>query len=249
MKKLLGLFIASFYLSIFAIGISSAAKITDDLVGYWPLDGDVKDTIAGLGGKLADGAKWTDKGKIKKAVEVDGVTGHVLIDDFELKTDTITSVAWINGWRQTAWTGIVVGRGTTPFWMGFTDQDTLSYVWNNDSDKTWGWINGPKIPQDEWALAAIAIEPTKATGYIYTDAGGLKQEANNLDHIEQTVTNLKFGWDECCGDNRHVAGILDEVMIYNRPLAEDEILKIATSGLAVEFKDKLATQWGTIKQQ
>lgn len=32
-----------------APGTSIAGKITDDLVGYWPLDGNVKDTIAGLG--------------------------------------------------------------------------------------------------------------------------------------------------------------------------------------------------------
>ena len=236
---------------ILTSGISSAAKITDDLVGYWPLDGNVKDAIAGLDGKLVGGANWTEKGKIKKAVEFDGSTGYVQINDFELKTDTITSVAWINGWRQSAWTGIVVGRGATPFWMGFTDQDTLSYVWNNDSDKTWGWRNGPKIPQDEWALVAIAIEPTKATAYVYTDASGLKSSVNKIDHIQQTVQNLKFGWDECCGANvRHFKGIIDEVLIYKRALTEDDIKTIATKGIsALEPKGKLSTTWGELKNK
>ena len=170
------------------------------------------------------------------------------VSGFKLTTDTITAVAWINGWRQSAWTGIVVGRGGTPFWMGFTDQDTLSYVWNNDSDQTWGWRNGPKIPQEKWAIVAVAIEPKKATAYIYSDAK-LNQEVNGIAHIKQTVENLKFGWDECCGADRHFKGLIDEVMIYDRPLNGDEIFRLATSGLAVSPLDNLTTTWAKIKAQ
>ena len=229
--------------------IANAVDLTTGLVGYWPLDGKVDDKIGGTGGKLVGGAKWVNEGKVKGAVEFDGSTGYVEVSGFELTTDTITSVAWIKGWKQSDWTGIVVGRGGTPFWMGFTDQDTLSYVWNNDSDQTWGWRNGPKIPQDEWAVVAVAIEPDKATSYIYTEANKLKQGVNKIAHIEQTVVNLKFGWDECCGAQRHFMGIIDEVMIYKRALTEEEILKLATGGfLAVNRADELAATWGEIKK-
>jgi len=97
-------------------------------------------------------------------------------------------------------------------------------------------------------MAAIAIEPKKTTSYIYTDADGLEKGENEIPHIEQTVENLKFGWDECCGAERHFAGLIDEVMVYDRTLTEDDILQLATSGLAVEATDKLATSWGRIKQ-
>lgn len=252
MERLFGRFIVLILVIGLTVGIANAVDVTSGLVGYWPLDGDAKDSVGGKDGKLVGGAKWTKNGYLKSAVELDGSSGYVEISGFTpLTTDTLTSMAWINGWRQSAWTGIVVSRNDpTTFWMGFTDQDTLSYVWNNNSDQTWGWRQGPKIPQEKWAMVAVAIEPKKATAYIYSDAEGLKKAVNNIPHIKQTVAdNLKFGWDECCGTDRHFLGIIDEVMIYDRALNEDEILSLATSGLAVSSLGKLTTTWATIKIQ
>ena len=228
-------------------GMANAADLTSGLVGYWPLDGDFTDMAGGTDGDLVDGADWV-AGYMNLGIEFDGSTGHAAISGFEMITDTLTCVAWIKGWRQSAWTGIVVGRGGVAFWMGFTDADTLSYVWNNDAEATWGWREGPAIPQDEWAMAAITIDPDKAVAYIYTDADGLEQNTNKIGHVEQLVENLKFGWDECCGADRHFVGIIDEVMMYDRALSEDEILSLATGSFhAVAPNDGLATRWGWIK--
>jgi hypothetical protein len=70
---------------------------------------------------------------------------------------------------------------------------------------------------------------------------------NDIGHIEQTVINVKFGWDECCGA-RYFKGIIDEVMIYDRTLNADDIKELATEGLPVESKGKLAITWGTLKR-
>ena len=231
-----------------ATGIANAADLTEGLVGYWPLDGDGTDSVGDTVGDLVGGANWTDDGRSNGAVEVDGSTGYVAISGFNLIADTITFVAWINGWKQSEWTGIVVSRGTSETWMGFGPNDTLTYVWNNNSPNTYSWPGGPAIPQDQWAMVAVAIEPDKATSYVYSDADGLNQGVNEIPHIEETVDNLKFGWDECCGADRHFRGIIDEVMVYDRALTEDEILKLATSGLAVASTGKLTTTWGRTKQ-
>jgi len=250
MERLFGWLTVLVLLVGLTTSIANAADLTEGLVGHWPLDGDATDSVGGNDGELVGGADWVDNGRLNGAVEFDGSTGYVEISGLELITDTVTYVAWINGWKQSDWTGIISLRGgANDSWMGFTDQDTLSYVWNNDSDQTWGWRNGPKIPQGEWAMTAITIAPDQAISYIYTDAEGLKQEVNAIPHIEQNVANLKFGWDSCCGDERHFRGIIDEVMVYDRALTEDEILSLATSGLAVlDAVDKVTTTWGKIKQ-
>lgn len=252
MERLFGKFMALFLLVSLSVGFTNASDLSSGLIGHWPLDGNAKDIVGGSDGKLVGGSDWVDSGRVNGAVECDGSTGYVEISGFTpLVTNTLTSVAWINGWRQSAWTGIVVSRADpVTFWMGFTDQDTLSYIWNNNSDQTWGWVEGPVISENEWAMVAVAIEPDKATSYVYTDADGLKEGVNNIDHIEQTVAdNLKFGWDECCGPDRHFQGIIDEVMIYDRALRGDEVVDLATSGLAVVSLDnKLTTTWGKIKQ-
>ena len=98
-------------------------------------------------------------------------------------------------------------------------------------------------------MVALTIDPDKAVAYVYTDTDGLESAANEIPHVEQTIAdNLKIGWDEC-ENTRHVRGILDEVMIYDRALTEDEILQLATNGLAVsDHTDKVTTSWGAVKQ-
>jgi hypothetical protein len=250
MKKII--FLSVIVCLFFGLGIIpiKAQDLAKGLVGYWPLDENGKDMVGKSEGKLEGGSKWIKNGRVKGAVELDGVTGHVVISNFELTTIDLTATAWLKGWRQDAWAGLMCSRNDPmSFWIGFTDADTLSYVWNNNSDKTWGWKQGPQIPQDEWAMFAITIAKDQAVSYIYTDAKKMVSAVNKIDHLEQTIAdNLKFGWDQCCGPGRHVKGIMDEVMIYNRTLSEAELVKLATSGLAVERIDKLTTQWGKLKQ-
>lgn len=239
---------------IFSISLCSmsafSAGLTDGLVGYWPLDGNGKDESGnGHDAALEAGAKWVNNGWINGALEVDGAGGHAVVDSkFELITTAITVVARINGSKTIDWSGIVVGRGDTTFWMGFAANNTLTYVWNNNAATTWNWQGAPPIPENKWLLVAIAIEPDKATSYIYhREDGKLDSAENEIPHVEQTVINLKFGWDECCGA-RYFKGIIDEVMIYDRTLNADDIKELATEGLPVESKGKLAITWGTLKR-
>ena len=238
-----------FTISLWSVG-AFAAGLSDGLVGYWPLDGKGKDESGnGHDAALEQGAKWTNDGWMGGALAVDGAGAHAVVDsNFKLVTTAITVVARINGWKSIDWSGIVVGRSPTTFWMGVAANNTLTYVWNNNHATTWNWQGAPKIPQDKWALVAIAIEADKATSYIYhREDGKLDSAENKIPHIEQTVMNLKFGWDECCGA-RYFKGIIDEVMIFDRTLSADEIKMLAATGLPVESKGKLAVTWGTLKR-
>ena len=251
MRELLLIFMVSILGTGLTVSIASAGNLSEGLVGYWPLDGNGDDLAGNSEGTLEGGADWTNDGRLNGAVEIDGVTGHVAVSGFELTTTTVTAVAWLKGWAQGPYAGIMCSRADPmTFWVGFTDVNTLSYVWNNNAEETWGWNEGPAIPQDEWVMTAITINADEAVAYIYTDAGGLESGVNGIEHVEQTIADsLKIGRDECCGDNRHIVGIMDEVMIYDRALSEDEVLKLATEGLAVEpGAGKLATKWGAIKQ-
>lgn len=242
------IFFIAITFSLFSLG-AIAAGLSDGLFGYWPLDGDGKD-VSGNGhdAALVGGANWVDDGWVNGALEVDGAGGHAVVDStFELITLEFTVVARITGWRTIPWSGIVVGRSDTTMWMGVADNDTLTYVWNNNNAETWAWKGAPPVPENKWAMVAIAIEADKATSYIYhRDSGKLDSAANEIPHIEQTVINLKFGWDECCGA-RYWQGIIDEVMIYDRTLSAADIEQLANEGLPVESKSKLTTTWAGLK--
>jgi hypothetical protein len=89
----------------------------------------------------------------------------------------------------------------------------------------------------------MSIQPKHATLYIYSDTDGLTKGINDIPHIEQEIGVLNIGWVDCCGGNRYFRGIIDEVMIFDRALSDDEILKLATQELAVEPLNKLTTTW------
>jgi len=248
-RYIFGLFLTLALAVLFA-GVVCAGTLTDGLVGYWSFDGDGKDLAGNSEGSLEGDAKWTDDGRLNGAVMLDGVTGHVAISGFELITAELTAVAWLNGGKAVSWAGIMASRADPmSFWMGFTDAGTLGYVWNNNADTTWGWKAGPVIPEDEWAMLVITIDPDKAVAYVYTDSDGLESGTNEIAHIEQVMAdNLKIGWDQC-DNTRFTRGILDEVMIYNRALTKDEVQELATNGLAVsDHIDKLTTSWGAVKR-
>ena len=121
--------VLAFAMSLWCVN-DPVAELMEGLVGYWPLDGNGEDRSGnGNHAKSKNGAKWVASGQVNGAVEVNGFGGHVVVNDaFYLLTDTITVGAWIKGWKTEDWSGIVVGQSQTPFWMGVSQNHTLTYV-------------------------------------------------------------------------------------------------------------------------
>ncbi len=151
-----------------------------------------------------------------------------------MKTDTMTYVAWIHGHGVAEMSGIVYSRNMPGGWIGtginWGPGDTLHYAWNTNSPQVYTWDGGPKMPRDKWAMVALAIEPTRATAYVYTDESGLKQSVNELPHRVQNVNTIRIGWDSITA-YRYFRGFIDDVRIYNYALSRTELDTIC-SGIA-----------------
>ena len=230
-----------------------ARDITEGMIGYWPLDGDAKDVSGNdYHGELTKGVKWKANGKVGGAADFDGAGSHIKVAHKDLTPEVrdFTVVTWINGYKANNWAAFVSarGNGNSAYWMGYHgDTDTLTYVYNNNAANTWDWKESIKIPKDTWALVAVAIEEKKATAYAYTaKTKKLEMAENKIEHIKQSFLNFVFGKDDCCG-TRFYQGMLDEIMMFERTLDKEEIMQLATIGLNVESKNKLATSWGKIK--
>jgi len=217
----------------FAISVSEGTD--PSLVGWWKFEEGSGTTAYdssgnGLDGTLVGGATWT-QGRYGGGLELDGTSGYVSVPEFELTTGTITFAIWLNGWKGGDWAPLISSREVGQCEMIFGNDDTLRYVWNNDSSSTWGWTGGPVIPEDTWTMLAVTIDPEKAVAYVYTDNGGLIQSTNAIPHIEETVGALQIGYSY---DPRYIRGIIDEAAVFNRALTEQEILGLVL-GVGEEY--------------
>ena len=241
------IFLVSFVL-VLGLAMSVSEGADPSLVGWWRFEEGSGTTAYdssgnGLDGDLVGGVTWT-QGRIGGGIELDGTSGYVSIPDFELTTDTITFVAWVNGWKGGDWAPLLSSRVVGQCEMNFGDNDTLHYTWNSDSSATWGWTGGPVIPQDTWTMLAVTIDPDQAVAYVYTDDAGLTQSTNAIAHIEETVGALQIGYSY---DPRYVRGIIDEAAVFNRALTEQEIMGLVLGiGEGYPYSSRPSPEDGTL---
>jgi len=243
---------------VLADGSSVRSKVwsfqTGGLVAWWKLDETEGSSVSDSSGNKYSGTlvgepQWQPAGgKMGGALQLDG-NSHVEVPAFDLTTDTVTFVAWIKGWKVGNWAGIVFSRkmpeDVVACGMHFGENNTVHYSWNNNNKETWSWLGGPPIPQDEWAMVAVAIEPNKATAYVCTEPNGIQQGVNSISHVGQRLNSLKIGWDET-DQSRRFKGLIDDVRIYNCALSKTDVEAIY-SGKALPAVAKVTLEMPAAK--
>jgi hypothetical protein len=241
-------------------GQSSAEIDSATIVGTWLFDegaGDVAKDSSGNGndGEVV-GAEWVE-GKFGKALEFDGVANRVDcgdVDALDFGTGDFTLCVWVNAAASSAgevgnsWSRILDKHYITGFsLMRSSGGSRVQFEVGGNAVTT---ISANPVFDDNWHhIVAIRHDDTKSK--IYID-GSLDIESNlvggdmqNDYHFCMAYDNLGLGGNMKCR--------LDEVAIFNVALAEDDIKKIMTEGLATMFDvspvERLATTWGVIKDQ
>lgn len=124
--------------------------------------------------------------------------------------------------------GIISTRNPSLLGTFIGPDNRLRYSWNDVSQGVWQWIGGPVIPEDEWVMTALVIEPEKATVYVYSDSGGLQSGVNSITHDVMTMMDIEIGLEEAHAD-RVFDGLIDDVRIYAKALSQAEILWLYTN--------------------
>jgi len=249
---------------IFAGSIMPASAKIDAkaIAGMWLFEdggGDVARDISGNSnnGKVVGPAKWV-KGNFGTGLQLNGSSVWVEVPSSDsLVLEQLTMMAWANlkPSQGTRWQSIMMKGQNPRNYLLCIDKDTQKLqisITKGAPDQWAGPIDGPAVTDEQWHhLVGVIGEKTGMV--LYLDGLKVGQAAYSKPSLNATPDVLRIG-DGSAGGHQ-VEGILDEVAIFNIPLAEDEILNAMENGLevatglkaSVQAKGKLAAVWGGIK--
>ena len=225
---------------------ANAADITSDLLAYWPLDGNVEDSIGEHDGSIIGGAEFViddDRGEV---LQVDGVSGHAVVphaaDIIFAITDSYTLSVWVNVLTAPGhWAGIVTkSRDIAPHYG----------LWVNGSNN---WVAGgtniigSPIEANRWMHLALVQDASTNSRLVYLN-GELDIQGGAINSTGSG--ELWMGGAKSV--NEYLHGLIDDVAIYGRPLTPEDAKALSDGkkiigGRAVEPHSKLATTWGLVK--
>ncbi len=209
--------------------------IPNALQGYWPLDeaagSSVSDLTAYARHGSVSGATLGVTGQFGNAAALDGVDDSIKVPGLHLHSNTVTITAWINhdGSSQASFEGIFFNLSDAVAGLHLKDGE-LRYHWNNNY---WSWSSGLSIPHNQWVFVALVVQSDKATLYLH-DGGTLQSATKTGTHNPESFAgSTNIGRDPRWAD-RHFAGSIDEVRVYNYALTQTELLALVDGGGGVQ---------------
>ena len=251
------------------------AALPPGLVSWWGGNGYANDIIGAYKGTLVNGTSFAP-GKVGQAFSFDGVDDHVFVPN-TLSIDggaEATYVAWVYPEASPAadtYAGLFgAGDSTVPVW---TTQQCRVLYWNTQGSPTGtakfymdcgtndntveasyiGRLTAGDYPIGTWHSVAGVFNNGSLDIYVngVLDNGVVTGE-NQGTFINTNAYN--FVWigalvrSDQSFDSQHFQGLIDEVAIFNRALAAEEIASIysaSTAGICMPTKILTVTKTGT----
>lgn len=220
-----------------------------DLVGWWPLNGNLLDALTGSSGTLS-GAPVFVAGQVQQGLRFHGGTDGVAVPATPALNvgagDGVSVELWINPsdlstrsplveWSR----GIDDGADIVPWgvhlWILRPDEFGLGagnlYANVREAGGFSRMIMAPggTLVANAWQHVALTYDRTSGQARLYRN-GQVVADLNLGSFIPETSRNLYFGRRPAGEDAMAYTGLLDEVAVYRRVLAPEEILAIFNAG-------------------
>ena len=257
--KRLTVCISFIIISLMFAGQSYAAVTIDDAAGIWLFDEGSGNTALdssenGTNGVLMGNPERVDGKFDSKALEFDGDGDYVEVANspsLEIN-DEITIVGWVKGSPQPSYPRIMGKRSGDVGLEIQVHPNEATVAIRIDTTATTNWLQRLQILDGNWHHVAYVLESGNAKGY----KDGTMAAEQGYPHGKgfSSKDNLLIG--AALPASLFFNGILDDVAIFNKALAQDDIENIMTNGLklalnlgaAVSPSGKLATTWGRLRK-
>ncbi len=236
----------------FAHGDGNGIAPPSGLVSWWPGDGDATDIQADRHGELKNGAT-TAPGFVGDAFSFDGVDDYLLIPYnklgglFETGTD-YTVTLWANKVLHQLSPYLLSLTGTTPcnsgidFWFYGNNANSSEYgsavVDVYTPCKAFAVARGVgDVPNDEWVFLSVAYD--NANLFLYVNGELVKSDLEGTPGWTKPSASKAGGL--VIGTASHTTsgpavhnfkGLMDEIQVYDRALAPEEMQAIYEAGSA-----------------
>ena len=203
-------------------------------VGWWKLDDGAGltavDSVGDHDGSLTDPLTWIE-GIFGGALEFQGGNGSPFVDLGAWQTDGPEglSVCWWAKWAGTngSYQGFLSQREGTMYWWTelSPSADQLRFK-SNTSPQSNLYLTGEHLIEGEWVHLVFSHDATENIGTIYLN--GEERLSGNWDLPAGDFSNLRTGIGvvNTADGLGTFNGALDEVMIFQLPLSQDEVLAV-----------------------
>jgi len=205
-----------------------------DPVGWWQLDDGAgliaADSLGDHDGTLTGPLTWID-GVYGGALQFQGGNGSPFVDLGAWQTDGpdgLSLCLWVK-WDGTnsLYQGLVSQRDGTMYWWTELNQAASELRFkSNTSPQSSLFLTGEHLVQGEWTHVAFSHDAAENTGTIYLN--GEERLSGEWDLPAGDFSNLRSGIGvvNTADGLGTFNGALDEVMIFQVPLSQDEILAV-----------------------
>jgi hypothetical protein len=222
----------------------SCVEPPSNLVGWWPGEGNAHDSASVDDGALEGGATFAS-GLVGQAFSFDGTNAYVEIPDAPaLDPANLTLEAWVlfNSLDSAGSGGSPAGQqyiifkqntrssGFEGYYLGKERGDSGDYfvfTVTSAAGQPAQVVSSPTIATNTWYH--IAAVRTSTNIQLYIDGASIGQAAAAWPQDYGTLP-LFFGSSGQSSWDHKLNGLLDEVSLYNRPLAASEIASIYNAG-------------------
>ncbi len=201
-----------------------------DLAAWWPLDdgsGSVARELVNARNGALDGASWAI-GKAGTALSFDG------LDDYLGLPDAASQVLLDAGGTISAWVNPAVlgeddiiaafgsGQDGEGIGLGINEQVRIFH-----QGEAYDWQSTVVLPPDTWTFLAYTWDNEHESIYVNGDL--IESRPRNFNYVPGKARIGQGWWGEAAST---FAGLVDEVQVYSRALAAEELAALYSAGCA-----------------
>jgi len=225
------------------------------MVSWYTGDGTVNDFFGKYNGVAQNGVTFAP-GMVAQAFSLNGVNQFVSLPDgvitYPASGVTSTQLISVDAWFSTTTGGVILGQlglgpvapiggGAVPAIYVGTDGFLYAQLfWKGAINP----FSSAPVKVNNGAFHLVAVTYDGSTEAVYLDgaliaSGAFTQVGYAPSYLYQIGTGFTPGWPGGNGSNFYFQGLIDEVEIFNRALAQSEIQAIASARGAGKCKNQM----------